>query len=203
MGRRDGGRPRGGNDDWEQDPGYRPRRPRRRSGNEGLWIALGAALVLGAVLLLILTGGESDEELQESARASLEQLFVHCVDNNVAEGVLMVEASEILREITPEIAKTWAKFDAKKQQEFREQAFGMIRQRVVPPRDAKGRIVQGNDLRIQNKAEIPGLFLNVTYRVHGSGSRVDIAFERMGGTWMAIMMRAETGWLLTKLVSPR
>lgn len=203
MARRAGGRQRGEQEDWQEDPGYRQRRPRRSGGNEGLWIALGAALILGVVLLLILTGGESEEETQESARAALEQLFVYCLDGNVAEGVQMVEASEILREITPEITKNWANFSEKKQAEFRAQAFNMVRQRVVPPRDIKGRILQGNDLGIQSKTEIPGLLINATYRVHDAGKRVDITFERKTYTWTAIMRRSNTGWILSSLVTPR
>lgn len=202
MARRAGGRQRGGQEDWQEDPGYRQRRPRRSGGNEGLWIALGAALILGVVLLLILTGGESEEETQESARAALEQLFGYCMDGNVAEGIQMVEASEILRVHTPEIAKNWATYSEEKQMEYRQQAFGMIRRLVLPNRDAKGRILRGNDLGIQNKSEIPALFLNATYRVHEAGKRVDIRFERNTYPWTAILRRSNTGWILSSLVAP-
>lgn len=202
MARRPAGRARGGYDYQEEDPGYSQRRPRRGSGNQGLWIALGAALILGLVMILILTGGESDEEVQESARAALEQLLIHCVDNNEADGARMVETTEILREVNPDFHKTWANATEAERVGHHVSAFRMIRRRVIPNVDAKGRLLRGEDLGIRNKTEISGLFLNATYRVFEAGKRVDISFERNTYQWNAMLRRTDSGWLLSKLLGP-
>jgi hypothetical protein len=176
-------------DYYDEYDGEGPRRPppRRKSGNETLYIALGAAGVVGLIVILIITGSTDDEADIRGALTALQTFFRTCIENNEKEGSKMLVAREILRDQNPRDAKQWSSLPPERRAELEVQAF----------RWTRGRVVQ--DLQLMNMEQVNNL-LRASEAVPFSGEgRVDFQWKMGLDRWNAMMRQINDVWLLERL----
>jgi len=171
--------------DDRNDDGQRPL-PRRKSGNQSLYIALGAAGAVGLIVLLIITGSSSSEEDTREALLTLRSFFRTCLEDRAEEGAQMLLAREILRDQNPNDAKVWATLPPERRAELQLQAFRWVR----------GRVIQ--ELQLTDMDQVNTL-LRGSEAVHfGGDNRVDFQWNVGADGWNAKLVHVGDKWLIER-----
>jgi hypothetical protein len=209
MARRPGRTPRGApppEDYYEEE--YDPRydraqsyfRRKRSSGNTGILIALGIAVVVGLVIILFLVGGESSEETGEEALVALQDFMEMCFDGRDAEGMDMVVAYEVMGDKLPKgLVKRWSELPEDQIRGYQKQAYEFLKAKIVPLRNANGRMIPGEDMQLENKAQIGAMLVDALARVTQAGNMVDITWNRRGFDWNAKLDRSTGSWRILRI----
>jgi hypothetical protein len=161
--------------------------PRRKSGNEGLYIALGVAAVIGLVFILIMTGSSSDEEDTGAALVVLQELFRTCLEDRKADGAKLLVAREILRDQNTNETKIWSSLSPERRAELELQAFNWIR----------GRIIQ--DLQLIDMNQVNNLLRASEAVPFGGDNRVDFQWVYASDRWNASLVRVGENWKVQRL----
>lgn len=167
--------------------GGAPRYARRKSGNEGLYIALGSAGVVGIVFLLIILGGSSESEMNYEAQAVLRDFFRHCIANDEEKGMRMLEPREVLRDQNPNDIKDWRTLPADRKQVLARQSFRWLR----------GMVTGKNDLNLSDPAQIETILASADYFTQTN--RVDVQWIHLGSRWNAVLEQRGDVWVILRL----
>jgi hypothetical protein len=194
MARRGAARPRGGQgaeeyDEREQGAGRRP--PRRKGGNEGLYIALGAAGVIGLIALIIFAGGSPEESGGQEAKETLKKFMQACIENREADGMRLVDPRWVLREENPKQLKQWDNLSPEDKADLTAQAYRWVRQKIL------------QDLQLKNMQEVNILISAAEPSYKSIEKRVDL-YWTMGGTrWIAGLSNITGQWKVLDLGKAR
>lgn len=175
---------RGPYDDRDGE-GQRPL-PRRSSGNQSLYIALGAAGAVGLIVLLIITGSSSSDEDTTEALVTLQAFFRTCLEDRADEGAKMLVAREILRDQNKNDTKVWASLPPERRAELELQAFRWIR----------GRVIQ--ELQLTSMEDVNRLLKASEAVPFGGDNRVDFQWKVGADSWNAKMIHIGDKWYVER-----
>jgi hypothetical protein len=165
--------------------GERPLPP-RKSGNQSLYIALGAAGAIGLIVLLIITGSSSSEEDTTEALVTLQTFFRTCLEDRADEGSKMLVAREILRDQNTNDTKVWASLPPERRAELEQQAFRWIR----------GIIIQ--ELQLTSMDDVNSLLRASEAVPFGGDNRVDFQWKVGADSWNAKMIHIGDKWYVER-----
>ncbi len=165
--------------------GQRPL-PRRKSGNQSLYIALGAAGAVGLIVMLIITGSSSGEEDTREALLTLQSFFRVCLENREADGAGMLVAREILRDQNPRDTKVWSTLPPERRAELESQAFRWIRARII------------QDLQLTDMAQVDTLLRGSEAVLFGGDNRVDFQWKVGADRWNVKLIHVGDKWLIER-----
>ena len=171
-------------DQYDEEP-QRPL-PRKKSGNEGLYIALGVAGVIGLVFILIITGGSSSEQDTTEALVVLQELFRASLENREQDGAKLLVTREILRDQNPRDTKLWSSLSPERREELSLQAFRWVR----------GRIIQ--DLQLSDMTQVNNLLRASEPLVFSGDNRVDFQWQYVGERWNASLVHVGEKWFVQR-----
>ena len=119
-----------------ESSGGAPRRPvRRKSGNEGLWLALGAAAVVGVLVLLILSGSAPGEDDEKQAVDAFREIAGYVLDNRPDRSIPHLFPPTLLAETNLKQVKQWNELPPAERQNLEQQAFSEVRGRMILPQE--------------------------------------------------------------------
>jgi hypothetical protein len=124
-----------------QGPGA-GRYPRRRSGNEALWIALGTAVVLGLVFLFFVMGSSGGDSEKREGMQALESFLKALLTDKYSETLSLMYLEGMLVEHNPGALKSRSEWTPQKRKELQADLY----------RDLKLRLK--NDLRVESSSDI-------------------------------------------------
>lgn len=165
--------------------GERPLPP-RKSGNQSLYIALGAAGAIGLIVLLIISGSTTDDEDITEALLTLQTFFRTCLEDRADEGSKMLVAREILRDQNTNDTKKWASLPPERRAELELQAFRWIR----------GRIIQ--ELQLTSMEDVNSLLRASEHKSFGGDNRVDFSWKVGADGWNAKMIHIGDKWYVER-----
>ena len=172
-------------DDYDED--YAPPPPRKKTGNEGLWIALGIAGLVGIIFFFIMTGSDSSENDAIAARAALRRFFEAAITERADVGEKLVLTREILRDQNPKMTKQWNSLSVKEQERLTAEAFRWV----------SGRVRQ--NLQIGTMAQVDVMLNAADIHPKPGESRVDFQWPYADEVWNAVMIQVGQDWLLERL----
>ena len=142
------------------------RRPRRRSGNEGIWLALGAAVVVGLVFLLIISGGSSGDAEKDEARKTIERFLKAVLANQAELAMKQVHLESMLVDYGPEMLKNRNQWTAEDRRKMELDLFRNLRLRL------------GDQLKMTSDADIRRKILDrATIEWDAYNDRVEIRWK--------------------------
>jgi len=183
-----------------QGPGA-GRRPRRRSGNEGIWIALGAAVVLGLVFLLVVSGGSSGESEKIEAKKTLERFLTAMLANQHQHAIGMVHLEGMLVDYGPQILKNRSRWTPEDRKRTELDLYRDLRHKI----SSKLRLSTNADIRqkLLDRAEVTwdAYHDRVVFRWETEPYDTVIAERKYrvpAERWVAWVSDASGSWLVTK-----
>lgn len=172
---------------YEEDPGGPARERRRGGGNEGLFIALAIAGVVGIVLIFMISGGASGDDEVKIAQDQLEVLLTTFVKDEVKRGSAMVDPRQILGSIATEKMESFETLTPAEQQDFREQAWRFVQHTVR------------NELDLVEASQVPGLMSGMQARWIPSQREVHMEWTHMSHVWRARLRKEGESFVLLDL----
>jgi hypothetical protein len=167
----------------EYDDQGQPERPvRKKSGNEGLYIALGVAGLIGLIIVLIIAGSSSTEQDTGAALGTLQTFLRACIEDNEKEGMKMIVARELLRDQNTNDTKVWSSLSPERREALTRQAFRWVR----------GRVIQ--DLQLMNMEQVDNILRASTPVTFGGEPRIDFQWVYAGEKWNASLVLAGEVW---------
>ncbi len=168
-------------DDQYDEEQQRPL-PRRKSGNQGLYIALGAAGLIGLIFFLVMLGGSSGEQDTRAALVVLQELFRASLENRSEDGAKLLVTREILRDQNTRETKVWSTLSPERREELGLQAFRWVR----------GRITQ--DLQLSDMGQVNKLLRASEPKFFRGDNRVDFQWPYAGERWNASLVLVNEQW---------
>jgi hypothetical protein len=159
--------------------------------NTPLYIALGAAGVIGIALVIIFAGSSPEGEYVEAARAALREVLKACIENDAEEGVKLVDPRWVLRDENPDMLKKWKDLTEERREKLTDQAFRWIQMKVE------------NDLKFQDMGQVDVLLAAADSKYKPNEKRVDLAWSYAGTRWNAALSNGTGVWLLLRLDKAR
>ncbi|MHC4473791.1 MAG: hypothetical protein ACYTDY_09815 [Planctomycetota bacterium] len=178
-------------DEYEGTSRVTRRFERRRKDNTPLYIAVGAAVVVGIVLIIVFTGSSPEGENVDAARFALRELLRTCIENDAAAGVTLVDPKFVLQDENPDLLKQWRELPVQRRKDLTDQAFRWIQMKVQ------------NDLKLQSMQEVEVLLAAANSKYQPSARRVDLWWSYAGKTWNAALSNYTGKWLLLRLGKAR
>ena len=188
-------------DDYEGPGGGRA--PRRRSGNEGIWIALGAAVVLGIIFIFIVSGGSGGEADKLEATQAFEGFLKALLEDKYKNTLGRLSLEGMLREHNPGALKNRDEWTPEKRKEIELDLYRHLRHRVEKDLRLEGTI----DIRrkVLDGAEVTWDDFRDVVKIRWDTEPYDtvIAERRLrveAAPWVANLAEIDGKWLVTLFV---
>ena len=162
-----------------QDDGGYPRARRRGGRNEGIYIALAIAGVLGVVMAFVVSSGSSGDTQKAEAGEALRALFRTIIDDDEQAGKDLVDPRQIMSDLQKQRMKEWYELSDKERDEFSRQAWRLIR----------GNALGDLKLKDDGMVGVERYLSSATVEFVPSRGEVEFSWTYLGQPWRARLQK--------------
>ena len=160
----------------------------RKSGNNTpIYIALGAAVLIGLVAIMFLAGSSPDEEAKEGAKHAFREFMQACIENIPELGRALVDPRVVLRDENLAELKRWRELTPARKAELTDQAFRWIQMKVE------------TDLRFDSMEQVDAVLRACDSKYKANERRTDLFWNYRGKNWNAALSNASGQWKILRL----